>query len=101
MAFFSAVILGTVISMVAFAILAIHSSVIAVYVTLVVVALGEIIQAPRYYEYISRLAPPGQQGTYMGFAFLPIGIGSILAGWVGGRIMRQVAQVARQPQRVW
>jgi len=48
-----------------------------VYVTLVVVALGEIIQAPRYYDYISRLAPPGQQGTYMGFAFLPIGIGSL------------------------
>jgi len=47
MAPFSAVILGTVISMIAFTILAIHSSVIAVYATLVVVALGEIIQAPR------------------------------------------------------
>ena len=48
-----------------------HSSqVVMAYVTLGVVALGEIIQSPRYYEYISRLAPPGQQGTYMGFAFL-------------------------------
>ncbi len=49
-------------------------------------ALGEIIQAPRYYEYIAKLAPPGQQGTYMGFAFLPIGIGSIIGGWFGGRM---------------
>jgi len=40
--------------------------------SLFVLALGEIIMSPRYYEYISRLAPPGQQGTYMGFAFLPI-----------------------------
>ncbi len=47
--------------------------------TLVAVALGEITQSPRYYEYVSRLAPPGQQGTYMGFAFLPIGIGSLSA----------------------
>ena len=39
--------------------------------TLVLVAIGEIVQAPRYYEYISRLAPEGQQGTYMGFAFVP------------------------------
>ncbi len=101
MAPFSAVILGTVISMAAFAILAIHSSVIAVYVTLVVVALGEIIQAPRYYDYISRLAPAGQQGTYMGFAFLPIGIGSLIGGWFGGRIMHQFGEVAHQPQRVW
>jgi predicted MFS family arabinose efflux permease len=101
MAPFSAVILGTIISMAAFAILAIHSSVTAVYAMLVVVALGEIIQSPRYYEYISRLAPPGQQGTYMGFAFLPIGIGSLIGGWFGGRVMHQFAEVAHQPQRVW
>jgi dipeptide/tripeptide permease len=87
--------------MAAFAILGVQSSVIAVYVTLVVVAIGEIIQAPRYYDYISRLAPAGQQGTYMGFAFLPIGIGSLIGGWFGGRVMHQFAEVAHQPQRVW
>src|SRR6202030_783655 len=101
MAPFSAVILGTVISMVAFAILAIRSSVIAVYATLVVVAIGEIIQAPRYYEYISRLAPPGQQGTYMGFAFLPIGIGSLVGGWFGGTMMHHFGEVAHHPERAW
>ncbi len=101
MAPFSAVILGTLISMAAFAILALHASVFAAYATLVVVALGEMIQAPRYYEYISRLAPPGQQGTYMGFAFLPIGIGSLIGGWFGGRVMHRFAEVAHQPQRVW
>src|SRR5713101_6743859 len=101
MAPFSAVILGTLISMVAFAILGLHASVFAAYATLVVVALGEIIQAPRYYEYISRLAPPGQQGTYMGFAFLPVGIGSLVGGWFGGRVMHQFGEVAHQPQRLW
>src|SRR5260370_41549992 len=101
MAPFSAVILGTVISMVAFAILAIHSSMLAVYAPLVIVAVGEIIQAPRYHEYISRLAPAGQQGTYMGFAFLPIGLGSLIGGWFGGRVMHHFGEVAHQPQRVW
>src|SRR2546430_14391983 len=70
---FRAVILGTLIAMIAFAILAIHPTVFAAYATLVVVALGELTQQPRYYDYISRLAPAGQQGTYMGFAFLPLG----------------------------
>jgi proton-dependent oligopeptide transporter, POT family len=66
-----------------------------------VLALGEMIQAPRYYEYISRLAPPGQQGTYMGFAFLPIGIGSLIGGWFGGRIMHEFGEVAHHPERAW
>jgi dipeptide/tripeptide permease len=73
----------------------------AAVLTLLVLAVGEIIQSPRYYEYISRLAPPGQQGTYMGFAFLPIGIGSIIGGWFGGTLMHQFGEVAHQPQKIW
>jgi len=66
-----------------------------------VLALGEIIQSPRYYEYISRLAPPGQQGTYMGFAFLPIGIGSLIGGWFGGTLVHHFGEVAHEPARIW
>jgi MFS family permease len=65
------------------------------------VALGEIIQSPRYYEYVSRLAPPGQQGTYMGFAFLPIGIGSLIAGKFGGMLIHHFGEVTHQPERIW
>jgi predicted MFS family arabinose efflux permease len=32
---------------------------------------------------------------------LPIGIGSLIGGWFGGRLMHQFAEVAHQPQRVW
>jgi len=98
---FRAVILGTLISMVAFAIVALHSSVTAAYATLVAVALGELTQQPRYYDYISRLAPAGQQGTYMGFAFLPLGIGSFVAGRIGGRLLHHFGEVHHQPQRFW
>jgi len=98
---FRAVVLGTLISMVAFAIVALHSSVIAAYATLVVVALGELTQQPRYYDYISRLAPAGQQGTYMGFAFLPLGIGSFVAGRIGGQLLHHFGEVQHQPQRFW
>src|SRR5581483_8636983 len=63
--------------------------------------LGEIIHQPRYYEYISRLAPPEQQGTYLGFAFLPIGIGSLVGGWFGGRVMHYFGEVMHQPARAW
>lgn len=92
-----AVTLGTLISSVAWVVLIFVPTVTGVILTLVAVALGEIIQSPRYYEYISRLAPPGQQGTYMGFAFLPIGLGSLIGGWFGGKLMHHFGEVAHRP----
>jgi POT family proton-dependent oligopeptide transporter len=98
---FPAVILGTVITSLSWIILALQPTVWGAVMALIVLALGEIIQAPRYYEYISRLAPPGQQGTYMGFAFLPIGIGSIIGGWFGGTVVHRFGEVAHRPAMIW
>jgi proton-dependent oligopeptide transporter, POT family len=98
---FRAITLGTLVSAVAWVLLIIHPSVFMAYATLAVVAIGEIIQSPRYYEYISRLAPSGQQGTYMGFAFLPIGIGSLIAGWFGGTLIHHFGEVTHQPEKMW
>ncbi len=98
---FQAVILGTLITSVSWLILAFRPTTWAVVLSLFVLALGEIIQSPRYYEYISRLAPAGQQGTYMGFAFLPIGIGSLIGGWFGGALSHHFGEVTHQPARMW
>ena len=65
----------------------------------VVLALGEVIQASRYYEYISRLAPSGQQGLYMGYAFLPVAIGYFIAGGLGGYLLHEFGDVLQRPQR--
>lgn len=98
---FQAVVLGTLVSSVSWLIIAFQPTIPGAVLSILVLALGEMIQQPRYYEYISRLAPAGQQGTYMGFGFLPIGIGSLVGGWFGGRVMHQFAEVAHQPQRAW
>jgi proton-dependent oligopeptide transporter, POT family len=98
---FTAIIIGTLITSLSWLILAFHPTVLACYVTIFVLALGEIIHQPRYYEYISRLAPPGQQGTYMGFAFLPLGIGSLVGGWFGGRVMHHYAEIEHHPAQAW
>ena len=98
---FRAITLGTLISGLAWILLILHPTVPMVILTLFAVSLGEITQSPRYYEYISRLAPPGQQGTYMGFAFLPIGIGSLIGGWFGGLLVHHFGEVTRQPDHIW
>ena len=98
---FQAVILGTVITSVSWLILALRPTIWGAVLSIFVLALGEITQQPPYYDYISRLAPPGQQGTYMGFAFLPIGLGSLIGGWFGGTLMHHYGEVAHQPERMW
>lgn len=98
---FQAIMIGTLISALGWLIVASHPAVWAVVLSIFVVALGEIVLSPRYYEYVSRLAPPGQQGTYMGFAFLPIGIGSLVGGWLGGRLMHHYGEVVQRPAQVW
>jgi len=98
---FLGITLGTLISGLAWLLLIVHPSVGMAVATLIVVAIGEITQQPRYYEYISRLAPSGQQGTYMGFAFLPIGIGSLVGGWFGGFLIHRFGEVQHQPALIW
>jgi proton-dependent oligopeptide transporter, POT family len=98
---FRAITLGTLVSALAWLLLIAHPTPAMAVVTLFAVSVGEIIQSPRYYEYISRLAPGGQQGTYMGFAFLPIGIGSLIAGPLGGLLLHHFGEVQHQPQKIW
>jgi len=98
---FAAVIIGTLVTSLAWVILALRPTIWGAILSLFVLALGEITQSPRYYEYISRLAPEGQQGTYMGFAFLPIGIGSLIGGWFGGTLVHHFGEVLHEPAMIW
>jgi proton-dependent oligopeptide transporter, POT family len=96
-----AIALGFLISALSWILLAVHPSMLSLGVMLVVLALGEITQASRYYEYCSRLAPPGQQGLYMGCAFLPIAIGYFIGGPLGGYLLHEFGEVLRRPKELW
>jgi proton-dependent oligopeptide transporter, POT family len=98
---FSAIVLGTLVSSLCWLVLVWRPSMWGAVAAVAVLAIGEIIQQPRYYEYISRLAPPGQQGTYMGFAFLPLGIGSLIGGWFGGKMLHYFGEQMGKPEYAW
>jgi POT family proton-dependent oligopeptide transporter len=97
----AAVTLGILIASFAWLIISVRATTPFVVVAIVVLALGEMTQSARYYEYISRLAPPGQQGTYMGFAFLPIAIGYLIGGPLGGYLLHYYGDVLHRPQQMW
>ncbi len=98
---FTAMTAGILIASVSWLLLAFHPSIPMLIASLVVLGIGEITQAPRYYEYISRLAPEGQQGLYMGYAFLPIAIGYFIAGPLGGWLVHEFGEVRHTPNQLW
>jgi len=93
--------LGFLVTSLAWVLPALHPSMWIFVLALVFVATGEILQVSRYYDYISRVAPPGQQGLYMGYAFLPIAIGYFIAGKLGGYLLQHSSDPGRRPQNMW
>jgi len=93
--------IGFLVAALSWILLAVHPSMFVFGALLVVLALGELTQASRYYEYCSRLAPPEQQGLYMGYAFLPIAIGYAIAGPLGGFLLHEFGDVLHKPAQMW
>lgn len=58
-------------------------------VSIASMAVGEMMASPRIYEYIGRIAPRGEEGLYLGYANLPVAIGSILGGPIGGALYQK------------
>jgi len=96
----TAILLGFAISALIWVIIGISPSIPTIAAGIVAFAIGEMIQAPRYYEYISEIAPAGQQGLFQGYAFLPIAIARFVGDPLGGWLY-QTAKAAGKPEMVW
>jgi dipeptide/tripeptide permease len=58
--------------------------------TVALIAFGELFTSPRMFEYIGALAPKGQEGLFLGYANLPLAIGSLTGGPVGAFLFNDV-----------
>jgi proton-dependent oligopeptide transporter, POT family len=95
-----AILIGFSISALIWVIIGISPTLPMICAGIVAFAIGEMMQAPRYYEYISEIAPPGQQALYQGYAFLPIAIARFVGDPFGGWIY-QTAKAANRPEIIW
>lgn len=90
---FTAMTLGFALASVSWFVMGAFPTIPMTVAAIVVFAIGEATQAPRYYGYVADLAPKEQVGTYMGFAFLPVAIGTFIAGAISGPLVaRYVGQ---------
>jgi len=95
-----AILIGFAISSLIWVIIGINPTIPMIAAGIVAFAIGEMTQAPRYYEYISEIAPPGQQGLYQGYAFLPIAIARFIGDPFGGWIY-QTSKALGRPEYIW
>lgn len=58
--------------------------------TVGLIAIGELFTSARMYEYIGALAPKGQEGLFLGYANLPLALGSMVGGPVGAFIFNEI-----------
>ena len=97
----SAMSLGFLIASFSWILMAISPTIPAAIAAMMLFAIGEATQAPRFYEYVASLAPKEQVGTYMGFAFLPVSIGSFVAGPLSGWLVKTYLQDSMNPTMMW
>jgi MFS family permease len=97
----TAMTLGFAFASICWLIIAGFPTVTAAIIGVAVFAFGEATQAPRFYEYVAALAPKDQVGTFMGFAFLPVAIGSFVGGPLGGWLVQKYLRETMNPAMMW
>ncbi|MDR1357557.1 MAG: MFS transporter [Tannerellaceae bacterium] len=58
---------------------------------LLIFALGEMAGSPKIQEYIGRIAPVDKKALYMGYSFIPVFIGNLLAGFISGNVYQSLS----------
>ena len=94
-----AMTLGFILASLSWIIIGAFGTTTSVIIAVFLYALGEATQAPRFYEYVSSLAPSNQVGTFMGFAFLPVAIGSLTAGYLADWL--RITYLTTNPSMMW
>jgi len=96
---FSVMTLGFIFASLSWLVIGVMGTLTSVVVGVFFYSLGEATQAPRFYEYVASLAPKNQVGTFMGFAFLPVAIGSLTAGYLADWL--RITYLSSNPSMMW
>ena len=74
---------------------------IAWIVGIIVFSFGEFITHPSFISYVSKLAPKDKVAIYMGYAFIPIGIGNSIGAIASGFLYSEFSVKMHKPTIFW
>ena len=60
-------------------------------VAILIFSLGEMAGSPKITEYIGRIAPVEKKALYMGYSFIPVFLGNVMAGIISGVVYQQMS----------
>lgn len=60
-------------------------------VAILIFSLGEMAGSPKITEYIGRIAPADKKALYMGYSFIPVFLGNVMAGIISGVVYQQMS----------
>lgn len=68
---------------------------------IVITSVAEVIAQPNFLSYVSKVAPKDQVAVYLGFGFLPVGLGLMVGSALGGVLYAEFAERLRTPALYW
>ncbi|MDR2040200.1 MAG: MFS transporter [Bacteroidales bacterium] len=75
---------GFIVCSIGMALTLVSQNVLFSMLAILIFALGEMAGSPKITEYIGRIAPADKKALYMGYSFIPVFVGNILAGLISG-----------------
>ncbi len=87
----SSMISGFLVCTIGMAMTLFFQNVLFTMVAILVFGLGEMAGSPKITEYIGRMAPKDKKAVYMGFSFIPVFLGNMLAGIIAGPVFQSIA----------
>lgn len=82
----STIIGGILISSLGIALIGVSNAISVIVIAIVIFAIGEMASSPKSTEYIGSIAPRDRKALYMGYSFVPVALGNLIAGILSGAI---------------
>jgi hypothetical protein len=67
-------------------------------IQLVILSIGEIIWSPKLQEYTAAVAPPGQEGSYLGMSLMPYFVAKTFISLLSGHMLQRFCPEGIQPK---
>jgi len=64
-------------------------------------AVGEMMASPTSQEYVGRIAPRDKVALYMGYYFVSMALGFLIAGIMSGQLYGKIARDMQRPDLMW
>ncbi len=84
---------GFLISTIGLSLTLITQNPLFILVALFIFGIGEMTASPKITEYIGSIAPADKKALYMGYSFIPMFVGNILAGLVSGPVYQKTSDL--------